>query len=406
MSDNIFVNGDINDIFSTVESEKIEMPKWLNVIDQNSDLTSDLELSQLNNLDNLSETSAVKKMNSETSAVDNRFIENLSATSLDINDIFISQNGGNVDKNLASPDDINNLINMLTSEKVNTDFETITTITNTEVLENQLKDLLNGENKSEDKKEQEGGAKKASKKSKKASKKSKKASKKSKKVSKKSKKASKGGKKASKKASKKSSKKVSKKKSKKSKKSSKGGKKIAKKSSKKSKKASKKSSKKPSKKPSKKSSKKTKGGKKSSKKSKKASKKKSTKKSKKSRKYKGAHGEDHAEPVVAEVVAEDVAEPEAEVVVEEKVEVEKKVEEKKPEKKSGGNPGFNAFQELKKFVAEKLGIPAAVKAVKIASMAKKEFSEGKEMTAVEASEGAKKYFEDNIEKFKKELEKM
>merc|ERR1712070_1265660 len=107
---------------------------------------------------------------------------NLSATS-DNNDIFISQMGGNVEKTMASPDDINNLINMLTSEPANDNFDTVTTITNTTVLENQLRELL----------DQAGGAKKKS--SKKASKKS------SKKASKKA-----SSKKTSKKASKKSSK--------------------------------------------------------------------------------------------------------------------------------------------------------------------------------------------------------
>ena len=82
-------------------------------------------------------------------------------------------------------------------------------------------------------------------------------------------------------------------------------------------------------------------------------------------------------------------------------------EEKKEEpKKKGGNPGFTAFLELKKFVAEKLEIPNGIPAGKIAGMAKKEFSEGKEMSAVEASEGAKKYFEENIGKFKEELAKI
>ena len=36
----------------------------------------------------------------------------------------------------------NNLINMLTSEPANDNFDTVTTITNTTVLENQLRELL------------------------------------------------------------------------------------------------------------------------------------------------------------------------------------------------------------------------------------------------------------------------
>jgi hypothetical protein len=166
--------------------------------------------------------------NNFSSTSDNVGGLNLSATS-DNNDIFISQMGGNVEKTIASPDDINNLINMLTSEKANNDFDTVTTITNTTVLENQLRELL----------EQAGGAKK--KKSKKTSKKiSKKTSKKTSKKSKKTSKKQTGGKKKAPKKSKKTSKK-SKKTSKKSKK---APKKQVGRAKKKSKKTSKKSSKK------------------------------------------------------------------------------------------------------------------------------------------------------------------
>ena len=67
----------------------------------------------------------------------------MSATSLDINDIFISHSGGNNNmKTNATSDEINNLINMLTSEKVNNNFDTVTSITNTHTLEAELKKLL------------------------------------------------------------------------------------------------------------------------------------------------------------------------------------------------------------------------------------------------------------------------
>ena len=384
MSDNIFIKGDINDLFSSVQSETVDLPQWLNIVDKTNNETSENGLTQINNLNNLSETSANVKQ-SETSVFNNNFIDNLSATS-DVNDIFISQAGGNVEKNIASPDDINNLINMLTAEKANEDFDTVTTVTNTSALEDQLRELLNqaGANKVES--QSGGGKNKASKKvskkksSKKASKKvsKKKSTKKSKKASKKK---SKAGKKASKKVSKKKSTKKSKKASKKAskKKSTKKSKKASKKASKKKSKAGKKASKKVSKK---------KSTKKSKKASKKASKKKSTKKSKRA---KGGHEEVEAVP---EVVEEKV---------EEKVEV--KAEESKPKK--AANPGFTAFLNLKKYVAEKLGIPNGIPAGKIAGAAKKEYTEkNPDITAVEASEGAMKYFDENMEKFKKMLESM
>ena len=162
MSDNIFIKGDINDLFSSVQSDTVDLPQWLNIVDKTNNETSENGLTQINNLNNLSETSVNVKQ-SETSAFNNNFIDNLSATS-DVNDIFISQAGGNVEKNIASPDDINNLINMLTAEKANEDFDTVTTITNTSVLEDQLRELLNqaGANKVES---QTGGAKKKASKS-------------------------------------------------------------------------------------------------------------------------------------------------------------------------------------------------------------------------------------------------
>ena len=195
MSD-IFIKGDLNDLISSVENESVQLPQWLNIVDRKSakllqTMPSENAMTQLNNFNINSETSVNENnINSVTSTFNPAHInENLSATS-DNNDIFISQMGGNIEKTMASPDDINDLINMITSENVNDNFNTVTTITNTSVLEDQLRELLN----------QAGGAKK----SKKASKKSKKASKKS---SKKSKKASKKSSKKSKKASKKSSKK-------------------------------------------------------------------------------------------------------------------------------------------------------------------------------------------------------
>jgi hypothetical protein len=238
MSD-IFVKGDINDLLSSVETDNVSLPQWLNIVDKRESETSDNELTDMYRknvnsatsvqnglLENEYSATSVNMMSggdfsatsimSQTSMLNSNFNNmnglNLSVTS-DNNDIFISQMGGNVEKTIASPDDINNLINMLTSEPANNDFDTVTTITNTTVLENQLRELLNqsGGGKKQSKKSsknQEGGSKKKA--SKKASKKNskKKASKKSsKKASKKNSKKSVGGKKTdSDKASKKSKK--------------------------------------------------------------------------------------------------------------------------------------------------------------------------------------------------------
>ena len=345
MSNN-FIKNDIDDLLSSIQSENISLPQWINVVDIQNGGGENTETSDNSILNNILLSNTSTELNqqnggnlSATSEVNPSLYQNnnFSVTS-EFNDIFISQNGGNNENNNTSPDDINNLINMLTSEKVNNNFDTVTTITNTEMLENQLKEILGG---TETETEQKGGAKKSSKKA--AKKSSKKAGKKS------SKKASEteqkgGAKKSSKKGTKKSSKKGAKKSSKKS-----------------SKKASKKSSKKASKKSSKKS-------KKSSKKSKKSSKKSSKKASKKSssKRYKS----------------------------EEKA-------------KRSPNPALVAFAELSKHVAEKLGISNGPKAKKIAGAANKAIKEKfPDIGAVEVAKKAKEHFDENMNEFKKLLESL
>ena len=178
----IFVKGDINDLISSVETENLTLPQWLNIVDKNDNATSDNKLSEMykNNYsetsddknssvtstaqnelfeNNFSETSIENKNNklfsetsidSVTSALrsqinfnedysetsDNNNL-NLSATS-DNNDIFISQMGGNVEKTMASPDDINNLHNLIeqTSSNMATLYSKLTTkdIQNTNVV--------------------------------------------------------------------------------------------------------------------------------------------------------------------------------------------------------------------------------------------------------------------------------
>ena len=205
MSNN-FTNSDIDNLLSSVNTENNPLPQWLNIVDNNSNETSENNNTAINNMGFINSATSIESATSEDVFVNNNIalsatsadnetsdmpVQNggfLSATSSDINDIFIGQLGGNSNlKVTASPDDINNLIDMLTSEKVNDNFDTVTSITNTEVLETQLRELL-----AQAKNDQQGGAKKKS--SKKAAKKS-------------SKKASKSAKKSSKKSSKKASKK-------------------------------------------------------------------------------------------------------------------------------------------------------------------------------------------------------
>ncbi len=63
-----------------------------------------------------------------------------------------------------------------------------------------------------------------------------------------------------------------------------------------------------------------------------------------------------------------------------------------------------AFLELKKYVAEKLGIPNGVPAGKVAGAVKKEVQEANpELSTVEVCKKAKKHLDENLEKFKKML---
>ena len=68
----------------------------------------------------------------------------------------------------------------------------------------------------------------------------------------------------------------------------------------------------------------------------------------------------------------------------------------------GGNPGFKAFQELKKKVASVLNIPNDAKAFMAAAGAQREIKEKNPgMSAVEVSKKAFELFQSDIEKYRK-----
>ena len=75
---------------------------------------------------------------------------------------------------------------------------------------------------------------------------------------------------------------------------------------------------------------------------------------------------------------------------------------KKPKKKRKPNPGFMAFQKLKKHVAEKLGIPNSVKAAKAAGGALRAVKEKHpNIDSIEASKKAMDEFDNNMTKYEK-----
>jgi len=83
----------------------------------------------------------------------------------------------------------------------------------------------------------------------------------------------------------------------------------------------------------------------------------------------------------------------------------KKSSKKSSKKMDGGmNPGFQAFLDLKKHVAQKLGISNGPKAAKVAGAVQKEMSEKhSELNYVKISEEARKHFYQNVDHFKQML---
>ena len=174
MSD-IFIKDNIDDLISSIESEKLELPKWVNSLENKYNIktnntniseTSDFNITNNNNLSSTSDFN-FENENSESDSLDSKNFslsektnvsptsnvevdlntELLSATSENLqmggSDIFINNNETNFDKTLAtSPDEINSLINMLTTDENEKKFNTETSLTETEELENKLKSIL------------------------------------------------------------------------------------------------------------------------------------------------------------------------------------------------------------------------------------------------------------------------
>ena len=181
MSD-IFIKDNIDDLITSIESDKLELPKWVNSLENKYNInkinktnntiiseTSDFNNTNNNNLSSTSDFNFDNNMKSESSdSLDSKNFSlseksNISPTSneeVDYNtdllsatsdnnlqmggsDIFINNKESNFDKTLAtSPDEINSLINMLTSDENEKRFNTETSLTETEDLENKLKAIL------------------------------------------------------------------------------------------------------------------------------------------------------------------------------------------------------------------------------------------------------------------------
>jgi hypothetical protein len=79
----------------------------------------------------------------------------------------------------------------------------------------------------------------------------------------------------------------------------------------------------------------------------------------------------------------------------------RKKKDKNSNLKRAMNPGFEAFQKLKNYIATKLEFKNPIKAAKIASAVKKECNEHHpNLDSVKLAEKSMEYFDKNIKKFK------
>merc|ERR1711871_508004 len=151
MSSVFLKSNTFEDISDTGTSDAtLSLPQWITVVDNNAKQTESATHAQLGG-----------QLFSPTSSFNDFDLKNISATS----SVNVQQGGGK-----SNIQDINKLVSMLTSESetisdVNDlpanldDFDTVTSITSTSVLEGKLRDLFNNQ--------LEGGAKKKRKGSKK-----------------------------------------------------------------------------------------------------------------------------------------------------------------------------------------------------------------------------------------------
>ena len=73
---------------------------------------------------------------------------------------------------------------------------------------------------------------------------------------------------------------------------------------------------------------------------------------------------------------------------------------------AGTNPGFQAFLDLKKYIAGKLGISNGPQAAKVAGAVQKDMKEKHpELDAVKIAEAGRKHFDANMEHYKQMLPK-
>lgn len=143
---NIFLKNDINTMFTTETETSISLPQWITIIDNNASQTSNMSQSAtpeniLQNGGNMSATS----INSSLYKDGNQLINMITSESSSINNAN-AQQGGSAALNE------NKLLNLLTS-----DTNSIFSNTSTEMLEEQLRNILKQDNKHMTNATQKGG---------------------------------------------------------------------------------------------------------------------------------------------------------------------------------------------------------------------------------------------------------
>ena len=162
----IFLNNNIKNVFDSVSESSVKLPQWITIVDNANNTEMSATSSMMPNMmNNVSATSSMMRQSggntSATSSMVMNHVGDLSATSTmnqsrgkfsATSPMGLNQAGGAfsaTSHNNASEQDVNKLISMLTSESSSANMNGMSE-TSTVSLEAQLRDILN----------QEGGAKK------------------------------------------------------------------------------------------------------------------------------------------------------------------------------------------------------------------------------------------------------
>ena len=143
---NVFLKSDLNDIFDTITESNLSLPNWINIVDVANKTNKSTKISHSNH--SVTSSAVVNQAGGGYSATSDANLKTSSA--------FVGQLGGGYSATSTnSTRDVNKLISMLTSES-STNFNGMSE-TSTVTLENQLRDILKQDGGKNKKSDQRGG---------------------------------------------------------------------------------------------------------------------------------------------------------------------------------------------------------------------------------------------------------